>query len=516
MSLRSVHYSVARLLRRRRSMRFTSSRSNPVIDRTFQVVESDSEGESVLVAITPDLATCGRCLSEFRDPQDRRFAYALSGCTDCGPRFTQLVAPPFDRDRTAMAIFPPCPDCLAEYASPADRRFHAQNIACARCGPGLWLEDAGGPTERSTGQATMRAVLARAGEWLRSGRIVAVKGIGGFHLLCDATVERRRPPIAPAQAARRETAGRAFCRSSPARAACCFVDDAEWAALSAAAAPIVVLNRRPESTVAEGVTPGWAPSAHFWPIHCCTVSWRGWPIGRWLPPVPMRAMSRCQFDNGAARARLAEVADHFLMNDRPIVRHADDSVVRLIGGRPVPIRVGRGLAPVRLASDRAPCRRSWRRAGHLKSAIALSRGREILLGQHIGDLATAAARRRYRETVADFCQLLGVKPERIVCDRHPDYFTTRFARESELPVIAVQHHHAHITVMPGRVRRVRAGFGNRLGWHRLRRRRHDLGRRVFAGRRRSIRADRLALAVSAGGRRPRGPRAAAVGRGCLF
>jgi hydrogenase maturation protein HypF len=148
-------------------------------------------------------------------------------------------------------------------------------------------------------------------------------------------------------------------------------------------------------------------------------------------------------DNAAARATLAEVADHFLMNDRPIVRHADDSVVRVIARRAVPIRVGRGLAPVRLLVPRAlpPLLAA---GGHLKSAVALSRGREILLGQHIGELATPAARTRYRDTVADFCQLLGVKPERIVCDRHPDYFTTRFARESGLPVVAVQHHHAHI------------------------------------------------------------------------
>ena len=415
----------------------------PSFDRTFEVVESDSKGGNVLVAITPDLATCGQCLSEFGDPTDRRFAYALSGCTDCGPRFTQLLAPPFDRDRTAMAIFPPCPDCLAEYGSPADRRFHAQNIACARCGPRLWVEDAGsteGTIDRTRNDAS---VLAQAAEWLRTGRIVAVKGIGGFHLLCDATAtevvrllrQRKRregKPLAILFADRRQLEGHVF------------VDEAEWAALSGASAPIVVMKRRPESTLAEGVTPGMGTIGAFMAY---TLLHR--ELAR-LADRPLVATSAnasdepMPIDNGTARATLADVADHFLMNDRPIVRHADDSVVRVIGGRPVPIRVGRGLAPVRLLLPRAlpPILAA---GGHLKSAIALSRGREILLGQHIGDLATPASRRRYRETVADFCQLVGVKPERIVCDRHPDYFTTRFARESDLPVTAVQHHHAHIT-----------------------------------------------------------------------
>ena len=417
---------------------------DPGVDRDFQVVESDAAGGDLLVAITPDLATCRRCMSEFVDPADRRYGYALSGCTDCGPRFTQVTAPPFDRDRTAMAIFPPCADCLGEYASPADRRFHAQNVACAGCGPRLWLEETGAPDGQATidRSQTDLPVLARAGQWLRDGKIVAVKGIGGFHLLCDATssqvVRRLRQrkrregkPLAVLFADREQVDQHTLC------------NEAEWAALSGPAAPIVVLRRRPESVLAKEVAPGMGTVGALLAyslLHRELVR----AVARPLVATSANASDEpMPIDNASARATLAGVAELFLMHDRPIMRHADDSIVRSIGGQPVPIRIGRGLAPVRLPvpGELPPLLAT---GGHLKSAVAVARRREMLLGQHIGDLATPAARRRYRDTVADLCQLLGVKPERIVCDRHPDYFTTRFARESGLPVVDVQHHHAHI------------------------------------------------------------------------
>ena len=415
----------------------------PCLDRDFRVVSSDSDGANVLVAITPDLATCGRCLAEFFDPEDRRFGYALSGCTDCGPRFTQLKAPPFDRDRTAMVIFPPCALCLNEYTSLVDRRFHAQNIACAGCGPRLWLEESGGPEGTADHSANDLSILAQGAKWLRAGKIIVLKGIGGFHLLCDATSsevvrrlrERKRregKPLAVLFIDRQQVEEHAA------------IDEAEWAALSAPAAPIAVLRRRPESTLAEEVTPGMGTVGALLAyslLHRELVRGAGRPLVATSANASDEPMP---IDNATARSSLAGVADLFLMHDRPIVRHADDSVVRSIGGHPVPIRIGRGLAPVSLPVTRSlpPLLAT---GGHLKSAVAVTRDREILLGQHIGDLATPAARRRYHETVDDLCQLLGVKPRRIVCDRHPDYFTTRFARESGLPVIAIQHHHAHVS-----------------------------------------------------------------------
>jgi hydrogenase maturation protein HypF len=416
--------------------------ADPLFDRGFQVLDSDAMGGAILVAITPDLAVCRRCLAEFLDPTDRRFGYALSGCTDCGPRFTHQTAPPFDRDRTTMAAFAPCPDCLREYATPSDRRFHAQNVACARCGPRLWLEEAGGPEGTIDRSGTDRPVLAQTGQWLRDGKILAVKGIGGFHLLCDATSpevvnhlrqkkRREGKPLAVLFADREHVDQHTL------------IDEAEWAALSGPAAPIVVLRRRPDSSLADEVAPGLGTVGALLAyslLHRELVRLAGRPLVATSANASDEPMP---IDNASARATLAGVADAFLLHDRPIVRPADDSLVRRIGGRAVPLRVGRGLAPVRLLVPRE-LPRLLATGGHLKSAVALARGREILLGQHIGDLATPAARRRYRETVDDFCRLLGVKPERIVCDRHPDYFTTRFARESGLPVAAVQHHHAHV------------------------------------------------------------------------
>ena len=221
------------------------------------------------------------------------------------------------------------------------------------------------------------------------------------------------------------------------------IDEPEWAALSSPAAPIVVVRRRPASTLAEEITPKMGTVGALLAyslLHRELVRSAGRPLVATSANASDEPMP---IDNASARATLDGVADHYVMHDRPILRHADDSVVRLIGGRSVPIRIGRGLAPVRLPVPRElpPLLAT---GGHLKSAVALLRGREILLGQHVGDLGTFAARRRYREALEDLCQLLGVKPERIVCDRHPDYFTTRVARESGLPVVAIQHHHAHV------------------------------------------------------------------------
>jgi hydrogenase maturation protein HypF len=381
-------------------------------------------------------------MAEFLDPADRRFGYALSGCTGCGPRFTLLSAPPFDRTRTALAAFPPCPECRGEYERESDRRFHAQNVACVACGPRPWLEEGGGPPGRPGLPETDLAVVARAGRLMREGRVIAVKGIGGFHLLCDATdpeavrrlrrgKRRERKPLAVLFADLAQLGSHAY------------VDEMERAALADAAAPIVLLHRRTDSPLAAEVAPGLrtvGAMLAYSPLHLALVREAGRPLvatsaNACDEPMPI--------DDDAARSGLVGIADALLMHDRPILRHADDSLVRLIGGRAVPLRVGRGLAPVRLPLplDLPP---TLATGGHLKSAVALACGREVLLGQHVGDLDTPSARRRYRETVADLCRLLGIRPERIVCDEHPDYYTTQFAQDSGLPVTAVQHHHAHV------------------------------------------------------------------------
>ena len=351
MSLRSVHYSVARLLRRRRSMSFTSSRSNPVMTGPFRSSKATPKGKVSWSRSHPTWrhAAVARRSFWIRQTDDSRTHFQAARIAVPDSRSSLL--PRLTATGRQWSIFPPCPDCLAEYASPADRRFHAQNIACARCGPGLWLEDAGGPPRTVDRAGNDAAVLARAGEWIRSGKIVAVKGIGGFHLLCDAT-SNDVVNLLRSSSGEKANRWRCYLPIVASSSGMCFFDNVEWAALSGPVAPIVVLNRRPESTLAEGISPGLATVGTFLAY---TLLHR--ELAR-LVDRPIVATSAnasdepMPIDNDVARVSLAEVADHFLMNDRPIVRHADDSVVRVIGGRTVPIRVGRGLAPVRLAVPR--------------------------------------------------------------------------------------------------------------------------------------------------------------------
>ncbi len=418
----------------------------------FLIHESELPADTpvILAVIAPDLAVCSGCLDEFDSPSDRRFGFALSGCTDCGPRYSIQTSAPFDRERTTMLDFALCSECAREYADPADRRFHAQNIACPRCGPRIWLE-----AEGSSGLYSMpqlaggrsnaendRSVIGRAAWLLRWGKILAVKGIGGFHLLCDATApevvqrlrdrkRRDRKPFAVLFADLGQLAAHAE------------VDEAASLALRSPAAPIVLLRRRQSSTLAAAVAPGLGSLGAFLaytPLHRALIQAVGTPLVATSgnptdEPMPVA--------NEVARAELGQIADAFLLHDRRILRHADDSVVRMIGGRPVPVRIGRGLAPVRIELPLEPPP-LLATGGHLKAAIAFTRGRELFLGQHIGDLDTLSAQRRYRENVADLIKLFGVRPEAVVHDRHPDYFTTRFAQQMDLPLIDVQHHHAHV------------------------------------------------------------------------
>src|SRR5512135_211985 len=402
----------------------------------FSIDESEVRAAaSASAEITPDLATCAACLAEFLDPADRRFGYALSGCSACGPRFTTLTSVPFDRARTALAAFPPCPDCLREYRSPSDRRFHAQNVVCPACGPTVWLEGDGGPIAGPE-------ALAEAGRRLGAGAIVAVKGVGGFHLLCDATSNgavlrlrarkrRGRKPLAVMFADLGDLGREAL------------VDPAARDLLGDPSAPIVLVPRRPGGTLAEAIAPGLKTVGAligYSLIHQGLLRAAGRPLVATSANASDEPMP---IENDTARAELAGIADAFLLHDRPIVRHADDGLVRIIHGRPTWFRVGRGSAPLRVPApfELPPMLAT---GGHLKAAVAFSTGREIVLGQHVGDLAMPAARRRYRATADDLGRLLGARPERVVCDLHPDYFTTRFARELGRPVHAVQHHEAHI------------------------------------------------------------------------
>ena len=389
----------------------------------FEILASDSDSGKT-VNVLPDLATCNECREEFFDPANRRFEYPFTNCTNCGPRYTIVVDIPYDRPNTTMSAFVLCPACQDEYTDPANRRFHAQPNACPACGPKL------------------DGTIEDAAEALRQGEIVALKGIGGFQLLVDgrqaAAVARLRQ--------RKHREEKPFALMMPSLDVAreyCEISSAEVELLESQAAPIVLLRPKPGTDIAWNVA------------HCSPY------VGVMLPYSPLHhlLMEECRFPviatsgnrsdepiaiaNEEATARLKDIADHFLMHNRPIVRACDDSVVRLTRGRAGILRRARGYAPlgIRVRHSLPPVLAV---GGHLKNTVAIGVGQDVFLSQHIGDLDTLEARGAFEKAIADLCRLYSFKPEVIACDLHPDYASTQWAERAGLPLVRVQHHQAHV------------------------------------------------------------------------
>ena len=403
----------------------------------FEIVASRGEGER-RVSIPADLATCPACLAEVHDPGDRRHGYAFTNCTHCGPRYTIARDVPYDRPATTMAGFVLCGECRREYEDPADRRFHAQPVACPACGPRLVLLGPSGETIEAADP------LLAAAAALRDGRIVAVKGLGGYHLACDATsagaVRRLR------ERKKRDEKPFAVMVLDPAAArAAAVLDAAEEALLASVERPIVLVRRRASSGLAAEVAPGnplVGLLLAYTPLHALLLAAVGRPLvmtSANLSEEPMAAK------DDEALARLAGIADLFLAHGREIENRCDDSVARVIAGRPTILRRSRGYVPraVRLAT---PVERPVLACGaHLKNTFCLAAGHEAFLGPHIGDLDNLEACRAFEEQVERLQRFLGIVPEVIAHDLHPDYFSTRYARaRPEAAKVAVQHHHAHV------------------------------------------------------------------------
>jgi hydrogenase maturation protein HypF len=405
----------------------------------FEILPS-AEGASVggpkLAAILPDIATCPECLSEILDPDNRRFGYAFTNCTQCGPRYTIVKDIPYDRPNTTMGRFMQCPSCRREYGSVRDRRFHAQPNACAICGPRLWLSPAG------SGSANLFSEVAAA---LEQGKIVALKGIGGFQLLVDA---RNSSAVARLRE-RKQRDHKPFAMIMPSVECVrgyCEVNAEEESLLLSAAAPIVLLQPKEATDLAHevadhssriGVMLPYSPLHHLLMVH---------------HPFPLVATSGnvagepIAIENDEALALLKDVADLFVLHDRPIARACDDSVV-MLADRPQILRRARGYAPL---SVRVPhnLRPVLAVGGHLKSTVAIGFGRQVWLSQHIGDLDSPEVREAFERTVEDLCRLYRFTPEVIVSDLHPDYASTRWAQLQAniagVPLMQVQHHQAHI------------------------------------------------------------------------
>ncbi len=417
----------------------------------FHIVQS--RRGAVRTGAVADAATCPACLADFRDPSNRRHRYPFTNCTHCGPRLSIMHAIPYDRATTSMAKFPMCPACLAEYRDPADRRFHAQPNACPDCGPKVWLEGAGGaPADTSA----YRDAIEAAAALIAAGKIVAIKGIGGFHLACDAcnsdTVAQLRQ--------RKARYGKPFAlmaRDLEVIAEYAELGEAERALLSGVAAPIVILKSKLSSAapLAPGIAPGQSTLGFmvpYTPLHHLLME----DLAR---PIVLTSGNRSDepqcIDNGEARERLSGIAGFFLMHDRDIVNRLDDSVSRVMAGKPRLLRRARGYAPaplpLPLGFEGAPAVLAM--GAELKSTFCLLKDGQAIVSQHMGDLEEAATHADYRRNLELYRNLFRFEPQTVAADAHPDYISTKWglalAEDGALSAISVQHHHAHIAAALG-------------------------------------------------------------------
>ncbi|MDX1661090.1 MAG: carbamoyltransferase HypF, partial [Gemmatimonadota bacterium] len=413
--------------------------AEPVGHDGFRIVKS-ATGAARRTLVSPDVATCEECLAEMRDPADRRHRYPFLNCTNCGPRFTIVEDIPYDRANTSMKAFPMCDPCRAEYEDSRDRRFHAQPTACPVCGPSLaWI---------APGEDRLRgdAALARAVAWLRDGRIVSIKGLGGYHLACDATDEEAVARLRRRK--RREAKPLALMVADPGAARRLgHVEFAAEDALSSIRRPIVLLPKREGSGLAPSVAPD-VPTVGvmlpYTPLHSLLMEAYGGPLVMTSGNLTDEPMA---YEDHEALERLGGIADGFLTHDRAIVMRCDDSVVRWTRRRPLMIRRARGYAPQPVFLSPPTPRPVLALGAHQKNAIALAREGHAFVSHHLGDLDTPEAVAALEEAAAHYERLFEIEPEMVACDLHPDYRSSRLAAEiaeaRDLPLVRVQHHHAH-------------------------------------------------------------------------
>jgi hydrogenase maturation protein HypF len=414
-----------------------SSFLDPLGFDSFEIRESSGGEKTVLVL--PDIATCPACLADVFDPENRRYRYPFTNCTNCGPRFTIIEALPYDRCATTMKTFDMCPECEREYRDPANRRFHAQPNACPVCGPQLEFWDGQGKRIGKSQRSLQQAASA-----IRSGKVVAVKGLGGFHLMVDA----RNDDAVRALREKKHREEKPFAVMYPRLFAVrsdCELSEAEERLLFSPASPIVLLERK--TYVRSGISKLVAPRNPY--------------IGAMLPYTPLHylLMDELDFpvvatsgnlsdepictDEHEAVSRLQGIADYFLVHDRPIVRHVDDSIVRIVAGRELVLRRARGFAPLPVSAKQAlpPILAV---GAHQKNTIAASLMEQVFVSQHIGDLQTQEAFGAFERVIESFKTLYEFTPEAVACDLHPNYMSSEFARGTGLPLIEVQHHYAHV------------------------------------------------------------------------
>ena len=414
-------------------------------DSHFRIAPSSGDADA-RIFVPPDYFMCDDCRHELQDPGDRRYRYPFINCTQCGPRYTLIESLPYDRHHTSLKAFPLCADCEREYLDPANRRFHAEPVACPACGPQVSFETQG-TVDAEREDAALEAAIAA----LRAGRIVAVKGIGGYHLVCDAgsaeavaelRLRKQRPdkPLAVMFPIAGNDGLDVVRRHA-------ILSDAEAELLASPGRPIVLTTKRSSSTLADNVAPALQEIGAFLPyspLHQLLLEAFGGPLVATSGNISGEPVLT---GNDEATERLGPVADAFLHHDRPIVRPADDPVFRRIEGRMRPLRLGRGCAPLELTLP-------WRQpspvlavGGHMKGALALSWEDRVVVSPHIGEMDSPRSLAVFEQVAADLQSLYGVEAETIVCDAHSGYTTHQWARRQGLPVETVWHHEAHASAV---------------------------------------------------------------------
>jgi len=421
--------------------------------RSFEIIHSEAV-EGAFQPISPDVSICPDCLRELFEPSDRRYRYPFINCTNCGPRFTIIQDIPYDRPKTTMAPFPMCPDCESEYRDPANRRFHAQPVACPACGPQVWLETKGG-MEKIQGEDAIQ----RTRELLAQGKIVAIKGLGGFHLACDA----KNPEAVITLRTRKLRVDKPFALMATDLETIqryCFVNEEEGKILQSAARPIVLLKRKPGSTIANACAPGqdtFGMMLPYTPLHYLLLEKEAGFPDMLVMTSGNLSEEPIATSNEEARSRLNALADAFLLHDRDIHMRCDDSVIRVIeepvinketlNSQTYPLRRSRGYAPF-------PVKLPWAApsllavGAELKNTFCITNKDYAFLSHHIGDMENYETLLSFQQGVEHFEKLFRVQLEAIAFDFHPNYLATRYAlqraEQERLQTISVQHHHAHI------------------------------------------------------------------------
>ena len=407
----------------------------------FQILSSRADSDAD-IHLPADLFTCDDCLQELNDPENRRYRYPFINCTQCGPRYTLIKALPYDRPNTSMSGFPLCEDCNAEYTDPGNRRYHAEPVACERCGPVLTYSEGGHDPIDGNEPALKTAVEA-----LHDGKILAIKGIGGYHLVCDAcndtavnqlreTKPRPHKPLAvmfPAPPGDSLVILKQYLQPN----------DVETGLLESAARPIVLVRKKPGNRLSAAIAPGLnevGAMLPYSPLHHTLLNDFASPLVATSANVSGEPVLTSSDD---IEQRLAHVANAFVHHDRPIVRPADDPVIRVINARAAPIRQGRGLAPVEIELPFKLARPLLAVGSQMKNTVALAWDNRVVVSPHIGEMDSPRSLQTFEQCIIDLQALYQVKAERIICDAHPGYTPSRWARQQDLSVTEVYHHHAH-------------------------------------------------------------------------